>query len=218
MVRFATIFTASLLTTLGYSAPTEKSIKDIVTGVYGPLDTWMPVYLIDVYPDALIDGAPANSSVILRYDPPAITNAQRDLVSAHLSARSSSLQARDGTENCFNTGTWIFQNQLFSAENDFCSHAQDKNLSNGGSYWENLSLWFDHNTNNWAPFTTAQGTTDTVFWNFQVNPGFQFNWNVCFNAMWTLINDCHGSNPDSAGGQIWGYNNGQVDATIDPWD
>ncbi|KAH9204087.1 hypothetical protein DL95DRAFT_498670 [Leptodontidium sp. 2 PMI_412] len=211
MVHLTTFLTTAILASTGLSAPAPAD-SDAVTSIYGPLDTWTPVKLIDVYPDALVDGLPVNDSVIYSYEPPAsATLAQHDALSAALSARS--LFKRE-SQTCYRSGTYVFQSQLQSAKNTICSEASGKSIDNGGSYGSFRS-WYDAGGNNWRHIQNSNGNDATVWFWIKIHEGNVFNWNLCFNGFYKLIQNCHGSNPDSAGGVIWGYSE-KIDVQIDP--
>ncbi|KAH8589055.1 hypothetical protein B0O99DRAFT_600283 [Bisporella sp. PMI_857] len=217
MVRSFSLIAAALLGT-AISAPTaEKSIKDIAIEVFGPIDTWTPIYLKDFDPTALIDGLPVNSSVVYARVPPTnpdLTELALSRLSSHQTLRrSNSLSKRDLT--CYQTGLWLPQSQLWSAEVDFCNKAQNDNISNGGQTFQDKEWWKD-TSGNYQHFVRPDGNPTTVFFFIRVNSGYLFNWNICYNAFFDVIRDCHGWNPDTAGGGFAGYNGGQVDVTIDP--
>lgn len=221
MVHLLTLFTTAIFAAAAVSAQ-QKKLQEVLTDIHGPLDKWIPIKLIDVFPDAKIDGIPANDSIIYSYEPPAgASSAQLQLASNLLSSKlltnSFSIQS-SGDPECYNSGSWVFQNQLFSAKSQFCNDAATRGLDNVHGYATYLFWWLDERTNNYVPFTRNDGSTTAVFFWINVNPGFSFNWDVCFGGFWTLIAGCRGDNPDSAGGELYNFNNGQIDVRIDPDD
>ncbi|KAH6701284.1 hypothetical protein BKA61DRAFT_705059 [Leptodontidium sp. MPI-SDFR-AT-0119] len=219
MVRPFSLITAALIGTAIGAPATEKSIREIAIEVFGPIDTWTPIYLKDIDPTATIDDLPVNSSVVYSRVPPtdpALVELALSRISSHPTLRrSNSLSKRALT--CFQTGLWLPQSQLWSAEVDFCYKAQNDNIGNGGSTWEYKEFWKD-TSGNYQHFKLPDGNPTSVFYFIRVNSGYLFNWSVCYNAFFDVIRDCRGSNPDTAGGGFSGYSNGQVDVTIDPKD
>jgi hypothetical protein len=215
MVHLKILFIIALFAAAAVSA--QKSPEEVLIQ-----EGWIPIKLIDVFPDAKIDGVPANDSVIYSYEAPAGAS------SAHLKRAANLLSDKDATHSfsprgdgdpqCYTSGSWVFQNQLYSAKDTFCSDASTHGLDNGHGYAAYKNWWYNDATSTWTQFTRSDGSTTSVFFWINVNPGFYFNWDVCFNGFWTLINTCHGSNPDSAGGMIYNYNYGQIHVQIDPSD
>lgn len=146
---------------------------------------------------------------------PALVELAISRISSHLTLRRSNSLSKRAALTCFQTGLWLPQSQLWSAEVDFCNKAQSDNISNGGQTFQDKQWWKD-TSRNYQHFKKPDGNPTTVFYFIRVNPGYLFHWNVCYNAFFDVIRDCHGSNPDTAGGGIAGYLNGQVDVTVDP--
>jgi hypothetical protein len=209
---------AALLNTAASAPATEKSIKDIVVEVFGLRDAWTPIYFKDIDPTATIAGNPINDSVIYAYEPPTnptLTQIAPERISQRsMQRRSTPLLAKRATRTCFDWGLWLPQTQLWSAKDDFCLKAQNDNIGNGGQTWQDKSFWKD-SSGTYQQFRKPDGNPTTVFYFIRVRAGFLFNFNICYNAVYDIVSDCHGTNPDSAGGRWDGYGN-QVDNTVDP--
>jgi hypothetical protein len=91
-------------------SPTEtkpSTARELVASVYGPLSSWEPIRLIDAFPDALVDGKPANSSVLLGYRAPALTTAeQRSRAQELLFSRGRTVRKRDDF-GCYGSGRYV---------------------------------------------------------------------------------------------------------------
>jgi len=92
------------------SPPTEtktSTTRELVASVYGPLSSWEPIRLIDAFPDALVDGKPVNSSVVLGYRAPALATAeQRNRAQELLFSREGGIQKR-AEFGCYRAGHYI---------------------------------------------------------------------------------------------------------------
>jgi hypothetical protein len=68
MYHLSTLLATAILASTALCAPApEKKTRDVIHEIYGPIEDWTPIRLIDVYPNALVDGLPVNDSVIYSY-------------------------------------------------------------------------------------------------------------------------------------------------------
>jgi len=211
-------FTSCLITAfLAYTTLASPIIPDVKTNtteeqlvvLYGPISTWKEIKLIDAFPGALVDGKPADSSVVFARIPSAIANrtpnvAPRDELSAQ------------GT--CYNGDSlllWTSQYQLRSVKGIFCTEAQDHHIDNGGQYGA-LLYKYRSASGTFADFTDSYGNVTPYVWYWiQINNGFVFNFEYCLSAMETVIL-CRGGISDSRGGESYSFNGGQTNSVVKP--
>jgi hypothetical protein len=177
----------------------------------------------DEFPNALIDGKPADSSVLLGHRAPKLkTEEARARADGLQLAPRGEIEKRhefvcyrtghfvslkfsvtytykfwrlEGNENTFNKTT--VQALLRSAGIDFCHNQVSKGIDNGQSVTETWDKWQNTTTGNWMPFTDALGVVTNTLFYIKTNVGNTYSEFDCMNSFARIINDCHGGNPDS---------------------
>ncbi|KAH8807770.1 hypothetical protein F5884DRAFT_857339 [Xylogone sp. PMI_703] len=191
---------ASLLSLASYatSSPVEQSTHDILTSVYGPLNTWCAIKAIDLYPNGTFDGHPVNDSIIFAYEPPSSAGPEKHALVSSLLAEKSALSRRQSYPECYGSGAWVPQLQLFSAKDTYCQDAAGH--LDGSGLHQQYKDWWQASDGTWNRFTNQDGDVTTV-WFYQrwANPE-SYNIQACQIYYSILISGCRGSNPDSAGG------------------
>jgi len=204
MPHISNILAAITLFGMALSAPPDIQAR---TPASGPPADWIPVKLIDIHPGALYEGLPANDSVIDHWEPPTTQQAK------HIIKEKRGLEKR--ALSCYSGGE-VFADQLRHGANTFCDGARDAGISNGGEFAQWRSTWWNGDIGAFVPFIkSSNGKSTAVFYSFKVNNGFVFNRQVCIDAYTRVAFDCQKGS--GSGGGVWhGFNNGQVDANLDP--
>ncbi|RPA76026.1 hypothetical protein BJ508DRAFT_379656 [Ascobolus immersus RN42] len=198
----ALVCTVQVTNAIPLSTPEPSSISKV---------NWKTVTFGEAYPGALVDGKPIGPDTVLYRIIP-------DDVAATVSAKgdANELEKRD-TLSCYKRGNQVLKSQVQNAKNIFCNHAQAANPSNGNTFAESWD-WYPLSNGNWVRFTDQNSNLRSVWFWIKVNNGFVFNWNNCFDAFWSVINQCPTNNAQSFGGSLKGAKNGQVEVSFDVVD
>jgi hypothetical protein len=196
-LTLATAFLALLPAIFGSAIPAthHDGTDKVLTDIYGPKDTWKPIYAIDVNPHSTYNGAPVDSKLIVGYTftpTPSQAAATKD----RLHGRKAN-QKRDGVLTCYNSGAWVGQYQLARGQRSFCNDAP-KTIAVGNYHAQNKYLWQDDN-GAWKKFTRETGAETGVFYQISMKGG-SFNWGDCVGSHNLIVEGCRGNNPDTAGG------------------
>ncbi|KAF3919592.1 hypothetical protein ABW20_dc0103359 [Dactylellina cionopaga] len=117
------------------------------------------------------------------------------------------LTKRSDTNCYYSSQAWVLQDQVFRAKNGVCN------------YWEGAdkkpylgigqAIWWDHyqtDSGTWEHLKDVSGNDVNGWWYLRSPALSWWSWDSCYNAFFELIWACHGSNPDTQGGTIWGVN------------
>lgn len=190
--------------------------EDLIA-LYGPLSTWKEIKLVDAFPDALIDGKPADPSVVYARIPPVFANKALNTAAATHAAVPP--REEDSTQGRYCYGgekRWVIQYQLYSVSENFCTAVQAQGITNGAQLGVSYNLYLSA-SGSWADFTDIYGATVPNVWYWvQINPGYIFNYYFCLKAINDIIDDCHGGNQESHGGYWNLENGGWTNAAVNP--
>lgn len=196
--------------------PTPQKVrrnKEIIEEAYGPLDAWKPIFLIDVDPNAILDGLPVNDTVIYSYEPPSPTEAIHKRYN-ELTAANSKLSKRKD-HDCYDSPVWVPQSHLYSAKDQFCGDINNNGgLGSGQSRGQTKNL-YKAADGSYQHFMKQDGTFAGVWYWIKVRDGFVWIFNNGFDTMFDVIWNCPGRNPNSAGGYWNGHSGGAVDGAVD---
>ncbi|KAH8585336.1 hypothetical protein B0O99DRAFT_713411 [Bisporella sp. PMI_857] len=187
MVSTAFLFTSALLVASNvFSSPIleDHSVRNLLTGVFGPIETWDAIRAIDVHPNGTFNGLPVNDSIIYAYEPPKSASREKHKRAISLLEARNTKTKRWESSTCYQSGTWVFQNQLYSGGSGFCG---DLNAAGG----------LQHHRSHYQFKLYYQATDASEDWNYQ----------TCFDLMFEITWRCKGTNPDSAGGSINEFRN-----------
>lgn len=182
----------------------------------------IPVRAIDLHPESTFDGLPVNDTLIVGYRINLSEAASKKITDLDkrirqkrikLSRREDSLivpnssdlsKRQQGgpwtyrTANCVINNQWVLRWQAQIAKDHVCGLFAGWSEPSGGWYiYEELN-WWDGNNNQWKRLTNHYG--GALRMSFRINPGWIFDWHLCTILFSTIINTCHGTNPDCSGG------------------
>lgn len=219
MVNYLSVFSVAILVGAVFAAPSPsltkgKDSKDVHTKAHGPMDGWTPIRLIDVFPNATVDGEPADESVIYSYVPPAniTSEALRNLIAG----RSISAKRQSGPDStrCSWGGHEVAHNQIISASGTFCGEAVAA-LPYGGQHTQNKNLWLDGST--WRHFTNQYGGENTVFFGLTRMGNRRTPREECVARFTSLSHQCP-AGVRSVGGEYKSYLDGYLIVQFETWD
>jgi len=129
--------------------PDTTTTEDELVALYGPMSTWKEIKLVDAFPGALIDGAPADPNVVYARIPPTIAN------------KTPNIAPRDDSsaQECYNGDSsllWTSQYQMRSVLAHFCTDASNHGISNGAEYGGTYTKYLSA-SGSWADFTDSYG-------------------------------------------------------------
>jgi hypothetical protein len=189
------------------SIPVEPTTLEVLTSVYGPLDTWHTIRAIDLYPNDIFDGHPVNESIIYAYEPPNSSDVQKQALVRSLLSKKSELQRRMWRV-CYKTGNWVSNAQLDSGLIKFCQESANYDKR------EQVKSWWKASDGKWYRFTNQIGAYNDVYFYAEATDGHTIVPRDCINIGEEIFTFCSGSNPDTAGGKAGGSAYHEV--TIDP--
>jgi hypothetical protein len=233
------ILLIAALTVLGSCAsvlprPPPNSRHDIYQEYYGHMTTWKQIKAIDIHPNATFDGKPADDSIIFAYEAPDLghethkkmrraveTFDQKERIKSTKVRRSNKCGVRF-CANCYETGTWTYQYQLWGGVTSATNEAKEP-VTNG-QWYQQYKLWYQNSDGNWERFTKSYSDqTTSVYFGASMDETIDytgpFGYNQVWEAYWGIVDACKGANPDSAGGALYSYSVGgswSYHLTIDP--
>jgi len=123
------------------------------------------------------------------------------------SVESPKLAKRYGTQ-CYGGDLWVLQDKAQRTKNGVCNWLQgNSQLGYGNARTIEFSSFQDAN-GNWQPLLDTGGSATKGWWYLKSPASDPWDWNNCYNTFFEAIWSCPGTNPDTAGGKIWGYGNG----------
>ncbi|KAH8586793.1 hypothetical protein B0O99DRAFT_643529 [Bisporella sp. PMI_857] len=219
MVSTILLFASALLAASNvFSSPIleSHSARDILTGVFGPVETWDAIRAIDIHPNGTFDGRPVDDSIIYAYEPPkSAPREKHELAVSLLEARGTKVK-REESSTCYQSGTWVLQNQLYSGGSGFCG---DLNAAGGigpGQYHYQFKLYYQATDGSFQRFTSNVGALTTVYYYVKVPSPSTWNYQTCFDLLFEITWRCKGTNPDSAGGSITGFRDAPLLGSLFP--
>ncbi|KAF3932499.1 hypothetical protein ABW19_dt0209301 [Dactylella cylindrospora] len=159
------------------------------------------IKLKDVDPDATINGEPVTDDIVVQ-------SFWFNNATAEEKQKRRDIIMKRYTHNCYTGPIWILQDQLYRGKNAFCTALGDSGGISFGASTTSHGHYFQAANGNWEHFRDITGTQRDVWFYLKAPNGAAWDWNECFNAMFELIWLCRGSNPDTAGGQLWGWSTG----------
>ncbi|KAH8587288.1 hypothetical protein B0O99DRAFT_747712 [Bisporella sp. PMI_857] len=209
MVSAALLFTSALLAASNvFSSPIleDHSVRDLLTGIFGPIETWDAIRAVDVHPNGTFNGLPVNDSIIYAYEPPKSASREKHKRAISLLEARSTKAKRWESSTCYQSGTWVFQNQLYSGGSGFCG---DLNAAGGLQHYHShyqFKLYYQATDGTFQRFTSNVGALTSVYYYIYI-AGENWNYQTCFDLMFEITWRCKGTNPDSAGGSINEFRN-----------
>jgi hypothetical protein len=214
-VSYTRYISLTLLCLAGFSTSeaVNKSTYDILTSIYGPIDTWHAIRAIDLHPNGIFDGHPVNESIIFAYEPPTSATEEQHKLASSLLSQQAIIQRRASSE-CYNTGNWVSQLQLLSGKDTYCQDAQG-HLNSDGSH-QQYKQWWQASDGTWSRFVaTNTGKFSNVWFRMKWGSPGSFSLTACKEYYSFLITDCRGKRPDTAGGVT---TQGPITVGLDPDD
>ncbi|KAK6499461.1 hypothetical protein TWF506_004090 [Arthrobotrys conoides] len=164
-------------------------------------------------PSAPTTGTDAVEGRLIRVKDILPGHAQGDLVIGEILAVNATseepearLQKRYST-SC-NTGPyWVLQDQANRAIGGVCTYMRDHDDVKP-QFGRQVSIRWDHyqdTSGTWVHIKDIWGVDKNGNWVLKAPLASTFDWESCFNSFFELIYSCRGTNPDTAGGQLWGY-------------
>ncbi|KAK6510240.1 hypothetical protein TWF481_004956 [Arthrobotrys musiformis] len=117
--------------------------------------------------------------------------------------------------SCYGGPYWVLQDQANRAIGGVCTYMRDHDDVKP-QFGRQVSIRWDHyldSSNTWVHIKDIWGVDKNGNWGLKAPLASTYDWESCFNAFFELIYSCRGTNPDTAGGQLWGYGLGW-DSTI----
>ncbi|KAK6517557.1 hypothetical protein TWF281_004207 [Arthrobotrys megalospora] len=140
-------------------------------------------------------------------------HAQADLVIGQVCTQESAPEKRDAKlqkrywTSCYTGPIWVLQDQANRAISGVCTWMRDHE-NERPQYGREVSIKWDHyqdNSGTYVHIKDIYGNDKRGNWKLQAPLSLGYDWESCFNAFFELIWSCHGSNPDTAGGELYGY-------------
>jgi len=205
MIRLArALFTLAALAVLGSANPvaTPKSVFDLTTEIYGPLDTWLPIKAIDTHPGSIVDGKPVNDSFIVGYQPPQLSaEEQKEKYAQLLDLVRVANNNNNNNNNNNSVGVSTLSKRVdrswcgVRAARALVPHEQLQLFSQYFCYNRPGTGWWSswpRLDGSWQPFTTRSGEQQPVWFGGAVQPGFGFASSTCLLAFTDIIFlDCY---------------------------
>lgn len=183
----------------------RRSVEDILTSVFGPLSNWNATRLIDVDPQAIIEGQPATSDVILSWQPPQSASAAQYKELEALLKENDALQAggvpeKRALSKCYRSGSYVLQENL--RRGAFWTAGFCYSIPDGRSrLWPVYRAGYIGSDGSWHYFRdVVKNKQISVLYTLDATEGHEFAFADCVATFEELIRGCHGGNPDSQGG------------------